>query len=156
VIKKYDSNNRYAITFDSPGYDYLLPRKTKTFEEHFVNYVANPNLVNTCQSHFGKIIQIFKPHSSTDEIINITINEMWNTYTNHKRRKFVETLSRGIKLYPVINNWPKSEHSDGMMKLFNKFEVATDDDTNKVVNKLFQLFKNIKYKRTNKVEYDFS
>ena len=81
---------------------------------------------------------------------------MWNTYTNHKRRKFVESLSRGIKLYPVINNWPKSEYSDGMMKLFNKFEVATDDDINKVVNKLFQLFKNIKYKRANKVEYDFS
>ncbi len=156
MIKKYDSNNRYAITFDSPGYDYLLPRKTKTFEEHFVNYVANPNLVNTCHSHLGKIIQILEPFSATDEIINITPNEIWNTYTNHKRQKFVETLSKGIKLYPVINNWPKSEYSDGMMKLFNKFEVATDDDTNKVVHKLFQLFKNIKYKRTNKVEYDYS
>jgi hypothetical protein len=156
VIKKYDSNNRYAVTFDSPGYDYLIPKKTKTFEEHFVNYVANPNLVNTCQSHFGKIIQIFEPVSSTDEITNLSINEILNTYTNHKRRKFVKTLSKGIKLYPIINNWPKSEYSDGLMELFNQFEVATDDDTNKVVHKLFQLFKNIKYKRTNRVEYDYS
>ena len=153
MIKKNDSINRYAVTDDSPGYDYLLPSKpNEKFKEHFINYVANPNLVNTCQSHIGKIIQIFEP--APTDIINISLNEILNTYKNHKKGKFVEALSKGIKLYPVINNWPKAEYSRDIVNLMNRFEIRTDDGITQVVNKLFELFKNINYKRTNKVEYD--
>ena len=117
--------------------------------------MANPNLVNTCQRHIGKIIQIFEPDTPNADIINISLNEILNTYSNHKRRKFVEVFSKGIKLYPVIDNWPKAEYSKEIVKLMNRYELRTDDGFNQVANSLFELVKNINYKRTNKVEYYF-
>jgi hypothetical protein len=156
VIKKYDTNNRYAVTFDSPGYDYLLPSKpNEKFKEHFINYVAYPNLINTCQSHIGKIIQIFKPGTPNADIINISVIEIFYTYSNHQIRKFVDVLSKGIKLYPVICNWPKAEYSSEIVKLMNRFELRTDDGFNQVASSLYELVKNINYKRSNKVDYDF-
>ena len=156
VLENFNANNIYAVTFDSPGYDFLVVPKININqkEKYIVNYVAYPNLVNTCQKHIGKIIQIFKP-MPTDENVTITTTELLNTLFNHKRELFVKTLSEGINLYPA-SDWPRADFvkNNVLTEIFKQFEITTDDNIPQVAEKLYKLLKNINYNRKNKVNYE--
>jgi GTPase SAR1 family protein len=156
VLDKITQKNYYGVTFDAPGCKYLLPEKIKSLNsENIVNYVTQPNLVNTCQEHVGKIIQLFEPNNETNQV-SLKTNELINTYKTHNRKDLIDLLSKSLKLHPV-NIWPKAEYNCEKENLEEIIKIFKSSDSETIVSSIVKISKmmaQLEYRRNNRVIYD--
>ena len=133
-----------AVTFDAPGIgiDGLAIDKARV-ESRIINYVTVPNLVNTCNSHIGKVRQMIgsfgqAPQSATTEFdvnffgrgqkkiedTNIILAEVGRTIKSHNLNNIIESLkitaqTNGPWYYPIYQ-WPTAEN---VLRYMGKSEV---------------------------------
>jgi GTPase SAR1 family protein len=153
VLDKMTQKNYFAVTFDAPGCKFLLPENNHNLKsESISNYVTQPNLVNTCQEHVGKIIQLFKPNNETNQV-SLTVDELINTYKTHNRKDLIDLLGKSLKLHPV-NIWPKATYKLEKEDLKKIIPIFKSSDSNSIASyKISTMVPNLKYSRNNRVIY---
>jgi hypothetical protein len=116
-----------AITFDSPGIgNFLRDRQRRGLpvntEYSIINYVIEPNIVNTGCEHVGDIreIQFYKTHDTLPEEVNLHVNfsdvgfvgnphfiDLLKTYDRHNLDKIIKSSNNGNNFsYRTVYRWP--------------------------------------------------
>jgi len=120
VVIKSPSPRTFAKTFDAPGVDFMVNRA----EEHLVspriiNYVALPNLVNSCNRHIGLTFQIAcvpvldsqdQQHNVCFEVPSkVLIGHFLETLSRHDLSELIEVNQSRQEFYlRAVRAWPKA------------------------------------------------
>jgi hypothetical protein len=156
VLDKITQKNYYGVTFDAPGCKYLLPKRNQNLKsESIVNYVTLPNLVNTCQEHVGKIIQLFEPNNETNDA-SLSVDEFINTYKTHNQKYLIDLLSKSLKLHPV-NIWPIATYNlekENLEEIIKMFKSSDSETIFSSIVKISKMIDMLQYRRNNRVIYD--
>lgn len=107
----------YACTFDAPGIDFLdYDRADISKEKRIVNYVIEPNLVNTANKHLGPVRKLCldlglpqqKPVDKFLDIVNFSaLDQLFNTQYSHNLDRFLSICDKTRNLfYRKVNHWP--------------------------------------------------
>lgn len=116
-----------AITFDAPGIGHLLAKKTVSENvvwDKIINYVIEPNMVNTSCRHVGEVRELVfytsLNNSASEEVeFNVTFSDMSNmlgspffidlltTFNRHNLDSIVHSSNNGNRFsYKTVYKWP--------------------------------------------------
>lgn len=116
-----NQSNTNAVTFDAPGIDFMVTTKNKKLD--IINYVTTPNVVNTLNTHAGKVRRLTSfsekisnkfremiDHSKIEILDLSKFMQLEATGESHSLDKiiaFTDTL--GAIRYEEVTSWAKSE-----------------------------------------------
>ncbi len=111
----------FAKTFDAPGiYHLIRADQHKQLYPHIENFVATPNLVNTCQRHLGPIYHFSsaetlenrpEKHEALFEVPSaILISHFLETMVLHDLKEIIQ-INQGSRLLHLraVQRWPQAE-----------------------------------------------
>jgi Tfp pilus assembly protein PilF len=148
-IKDFKFKNVKAVTFQSPGsYDYLsklnesnmldLESNLDLSDLNIVTYLSEPNFVNTCNQHCGKVYQLF---TQTDHLFDANkfsydlIEKISNDKIRNKLKKCYDKFVKDqLKKYSFFVNGFISLFYDGLNLILNEF----DQDTGKPLSESYK------------------
>ncbi len=147
-IKDFKFKNVKAVTFQSPGsYDYLsqlnesnvldLESNLNLSHLNIVTYLSEPNFVNTCNQHCGKVYQIF---TQTDHLFDANkfsydlIEKISNNKIKNKLKEcYDKCVKDHLKKYSFFINGFISLFYDGLSLILNEFDPVTGKPFSRIV-----------------------
>ncbi|CAL6041059.1 Conserved_hypothetical protein [Hexamita inflata] len=104
-----------AVTFDAPG---IKLNNDQQLNEKCVNYVTNPNDVNTCNIQAGTVRQLEAYDREPMKLVNI-----WSHNMNDLLLKQSELFTQKILKYKDVNKWPHAIYQQIPVELPKKADI---------------------------------